>query len=269
MLNEAYSSCFLNVSQTAVNYLHPNRFITGKNKINKTDLSINSHVSSFTKKIKQQSENPALYVQRGELYFQLHEFEKAIEDFNMSLQLDNSFYKAYFWRGMALARNGQIEEGINDLTKYIKHNPGDSRAYTKRGVRYIWAGKLNKAQKDLLAAIKLDNKNSEAHDDLGVIYAQQKKFDAALKHFSFAIQYDPTYQKAYHNQAMTYILTNAPQQALLATNKSLLLDSNSRNSLMLKSEILIALGKHKEAETVIKKAEFLPEGNWSERLNIK
>lgn len=267
MLNEAYTSCFLNVSQTAENYLHPNRFNT--DKISKTGLSIDYHVSSFTQKIKQQPKNPALYVQRGELYFQSHDFDKAIDDFKMALQLDDSFYKAYFWRGMALARNGQIEEGINDLTKYIQHNPGDSRAYTKRGVRYIWAGKLDKAQKDLLMAIKLDKTNSEAHDDLGVIYAQQKKFDSALKHFSFAIQYDPTYQKAHHNQAMAFILTNNPQRALLAINKSLVLDSNSRNSLMLKSEILIALGKNKEAESVIKKAEFLPEGNWSERFNIR
>lgn len=67
---------------------------------------------------------------------------------------------------------------------------------------------------------------------------------------------------------MAYILTNHHHQALSAVNNSLALDSNSRNSLILKSEILFALGKEKEAKTVMKKAEFLPEGNWSERLSI-
>ena len=68
---------------------------------------------------------------------------------------------------------------------------------------------------------------------------------------------------------MAYILTNKPQQALSAVNKSLLLDNDSRNSLMLKSEILNTLGKNKEANAAMRKAEFLPEGNWSERFEIQ
>ena len=38
---------------------------------------------------------------------------------------------------------------------------------------------------------------------------------------------------------------------------------------MLKSEILKALGKENQANSVIRKAEFLPEGNWSERFNVQ
>ena len=170
---------------------------------------------------------------------------------------------------MALARNGQIEEGIKDLSYFIKYNPKSSLAYTKRGVRYIWANKLQLAKKDLMFAVKLNNKNSEAHDDLGVLYAQGNNLDDAIKHFSLAIQYDPTYQKAYHNLAMAYILKKRPAQALSAVNKSLILDNDSRNSLLLKSEILSALGRDKESKAIMKKAEFLPEGNWSERFNVQ
>ena len=232
-------------------------------------IVIELELEVLSQKIVKQPKDPSIYIKRGQLYFQLHEFNKAINDFNTALSIDDSLQQAYFERGMALARNGQIEEGIKDLTYFIKYNPNSSLAYTKRGVRYIWAGKLNSAKKDLLHAVKLDKSNSEAHDDLGVIYAQQKDFDNALKHFSLAIQYDPSYQKAYHNLAMGYILTNAPQQALIAINKALILDNDSRNSLMLKSEILYALGKENEAEAITRKAEFLPEGNWSERFNIQ
>ena len=68
---------------------------------------------------------------------------------------------------------------------------------------------------------------------------------------------------------MVYVLTNRSEQALSSVNKSLALDSDSRNSLMLKSEILTALGRDREANIVMEKAEFLPEGNWSERFTIK
>lgn len=266
VLEETYNACFLNLTQSANPYLEPSK-LTDKN-IN-TGIPIELTLELLSNKISKQSENAPLYIERGQLYFQLHEFDKAIRDFDRALSIDKSLQKAYFERGMALARNGQIEEGIKDLSYFIKHNPKSSLAYTKRGVRYIWAGKLNLAKKDLIQAVKLNNKNSEAHDDLGVIFAQEKLLDTAIKHFSLAIQYDPSYQKAYHNLALAYILQNKPTQALSAVNKALLLDNDSRNSLLLKSEILTALGKTKEAGAIIKKAEFLPEGNWSERFNVQ
>lgn len=266
-LNEAYAACFLNIAKEASAYLSPSRFINNI-KID-SGLPIEHDLEILTQKISRQTKNPLLYIKRGKILFLLHEFDKAIDDFNVALSIDDSLQQAYFERGMALARNGQVEEGIMDLSHFIKYNPNSSLAYTKRGVRYIWAGKLDMAQKDFLRAVKLDKSNSEAHDDLGVIYAQQKKFHKALQHFSLAIQYDPSYQKAYHNLAMAYVLTNKPQQALSAVNKSLLLDDDSRNSLMLKSEILSTLGKNKEANAVMRKAEFLPEGNWSEHFNLQ
>lgn len=267
LLSETYSACFLNLANTADAFLNPANFI--KNNNQSSELPIEHDLEILNKKISQQPKNPLIRIHRGKIYFQLHEFEKAINDYNIAISIDNSLQEAYFERGMALARNGQIEEGIEDLSYFIKHNPKSSLAYTKRGVRYIWAGKLDKAKKDLTQAIKLDKSNSEAHDDLGVIYAQQKKFNEALKHFSLAIQYDPSYQKAYHNLALAYILTNKPKQALTSINKSLLLKNNSRNSLMLKSEILSALGKQKESDIILRRAEFLPEGNWSERFSLQ
>lgn len=50
-------------------------------------------------------------------------------------------------------------------------------------------------------------------------------------------------------------------------NNSLLLAPNDRSSLMLKSEVLSDLGRNTEAVTLREQAEFLPEGNCSERFN--
>jgi len=269
ILNEAYSACFLNVSRSAEHYLHPEIFIKNAIKKLKQKPTPDEQIGSLAHKIKLHPEKPLNYIKRGDIFFKLHAFEKAISDYNSALLLDDTLYQANFGRGMALARNGQVKDGIKDLSLFIKHNPDSSIAYTKRGVRNIWIGKFNRAKKDLLMAIKLDNKNSEAHDDLGVVYANQKNYGNALDHFKSAIKNDPTYQKAYHNLAMVYILTNKPEHALIEVNKSLKLESESRNSLILKSEILIALGKEKEAATIKRKAEFLPESNWSEQLNIQ
>ncbi|MDP2678048.1 MAG: tetratricopeptide repeat protein, partial [Rhodoferax sp.] len=152
---------------------------------------------------------------------------------------------------------------------YIQRHPGSSLAYTKRGVRYIWIGDLENAEKDLKQAIALDARNAEAHDDLGVIMAQRGDFAAAISHFQSTLKSDPSYQKAHHNLAMVYYITGENQKALTSINASLKLISESRDSMLLKAAILESLGRHGEAKVAREEAEFMPEGNRSERAAVQ
>jgi len=205
---------------------------------------------------------------RGDAYFKLQEFFKAVNDYDKAIKLAN-LDKAYFGRGMAKGRIGQIEDAISDLSVYIQRNPDDTVGYTKRGVRYLWLGDHTKAQQDLEKAIKLDPTNAEAHDDLGVIFASRGDHETAKNHFLSTITLDKSYQKGYHNLAMVHFIKGENQHALQRIEQAIALSPNSKNSLLLKSEILSSLGRDNEAKLVSEKAEFLPDGNWSERLSIK
>lgn len=209
------------------------------------------------------------YVQRGNVYYQLNDFHRAVADYNTALKLDDTQDQAYFGRGMAYGRMGLIDEGIADLDVYITRHPTDSNAYTKRGVRNIWRGNLPDAQRDLTRAIELDPNNAEAHDDLGVVYAKYNRLSIAAEHFLTAIRLDPSYQKAYHNLAICRFIQGQPQSALELVDRGLLLDADNRSSLVLKSSILQSLGRQTEANEILARAEFLPEENWSERSAIE
>jgi len=265
--NEQYFSCFESVPRSAKHFIKPlqqfDNSRLAKSEENDKDIKkVSEEINAFP-------ENSALYVQRGDLYFNRHEFEKAVVDYSEAIKLDDNADEAYFGRGMALGRQGLIQQGINDLSTYIKRHPYNSRAYTKRGVRYIWLGNLPAAKEDMLEAISLDITNAEAHDDLGVIYASESNFDKAIYHFKQSVYYDRSYQKAYHNLAMAYLMTDSFARALTNINKGLKLDKDNRNSLLLKSAILQKLGKLTEATKLKEYAEFLPEGNWSERFTAK
>ncbi len=209
------------------------------------------------------------YVQRGNVYYQLNDFHRAVENYNTALKLDDTQDQAYFGRGMAYGRMGLIDEGIADLDVYITRHPTDSNAYTKRGVRNIWRGNLPDAQRDFTRAIELDPNNAEAHDDLGVVYAKYNRLSIAAEHFLTAIRLDPSYQKAYHNLAICRFIQGQPQSALELVDRGLLLDADNRSSLVLKSSILQSLGRQTEANEILARAEFLPEENWSERSAIE
>lgn len=267
--NELYLACFNQLSATAGKYIIPASEIDSLPS-DHMDLasyeSIEKKIDIHTNNILQAPANPKNYIERAKLYFELHQFEQSIDDLTLAIQLDSQQDEAYFWRGMSLARDGQIDKGIADLDIYLELNPYSSRGYTKRGVRYIWKGDLKKAERDLSRAIQLDNKNAEAHDDLGVIYAQRGELEIAIQHFSATVKIDPSYQKAWHNLATAEFLSQNYDSALRSVNQALRLSPDSRNSLLLKGEILMAQGKKGEARRIIEEAEFLPEGNWSEQF---
>ncbi len=226
-------------------------------------------IEQYGDQIDKDRNNASLYMSRAKLYFRLQDFDSAVEDYSRALKINDKLDDAWFWRGMAQGRLGYIDEGIADLSVFIERNPKHSVAYTKRGVRYLWKGDRVNAGKDLRKAITLEPGNAEAHDDLGVVLAQQGDYKTALKHFATTVSLDPSYQKGYHNQAMAYFVLDKDAEALSSVNIALQLDSQARNSMLLKSEILNAMGRQAEARSVHEEAMFLPEGNWTERAPVK
>ncbi len=274
---EEYLACFNNFPSTIGKYFNP--LVEEPALIKITDISkkqnysqhddIQKNIRLYTANIKNKNKLAQNYLLRGNSYFKLHEFFNAVSDYDQAIKLAN-LDKAYFGRGLAKGRMGQLVDAISDLSIYIQRKPDDSVGYTKRGVRYLWLGEISKAKTDLEKAIMIDPNNAEAHDDLGVIYASQGNHKKATKHFLRTIYIDKYYQKAYHNLAMVHFITEKNHVALQRIEQAIQLNPNSRNSLILKSEILNSLGRDNEATAISDKAEFLPEGNWSEKfLNIK
>lgn len=227
-------------------------------------------IDELNLKIEKSPNNAELYVTRGDIYFLIHEFDSAEEDYTKAISLNDKMDSAYYGRGMTRGRQGFIKEGIADLTVYIKRNPDSSMAYTKRGVRHIWLGDKENAFKDLSKAIELDPDNAEAHDDLGVVLAQRGEYEKAIEHFQSTVRLDPSYQKGYHNLAMAYFITDNDSSALISVNNSLILAPDFRDSMLLKSKILETMGRHDEAMQLKEDADFVPQsGDWTEHAPVE
>jgi len=271
--SEPYIACFGNTPKEVGMYINPlvelpkhAQEILSKDTDDEY-AAANKRIRDLTIKIQSQINRAPLYTKRGEEYFNLGELDKAEKDLSKAIKLDEQHSQAWFWRGMVRGRLGKLAEGIADLSVFIERHPNSSLAYTKRGVRYIWNGELEKAAHDLLRAIELNPENAEAHDDLGVLLAQRQNLEEAIRHFKTTLRLEPDYQKAHHNLATALYLQGQSQAALYSVDASLQLAPNDRSSLMLKSEILSHLGRASEAIAVREQAEFLPEGNWSERFS--
>jgi tetratricopeptide (TPR) repeat protein len=231
--------------------------------------SLEDEIYSLTQKIDSSPDNIKLLMQRAKLLFENNQHQQAVDVYSLVIKYTPKNHHAFFGRGMALGRLGEVQKGIDDISVFIQHNPKSSLAFTKRGVRYLWLGNLKKAANDFKKAIAINPKNAEAHDDLGVIMAQQGRPKEAIDHFLKTIKYDPSYQKAYHNLSLTYFIYDNNQAALIFVNKALALSPESKDTVLLKSEILKSLGQLSKAEQLREDAMFLPDGNWSESMPIQ
>lgn len=269
---ETYLACFGFLPREAGRYLDPATLVPELAPVSPPESeragNVDSRLASLSARLALTPDNAELHVERGQLNFVVHRFAEAVADFSRAIEIDPALDAGWFGRGLARGRTGDLAAAIADLGVYIERRPQSSKAFTKRGVRHIWNRDFASARRDLERAVALDVKNAEAHDDLGVVLAQTGEVAGAIRHFEIARHLDPGYQKPHHNLAMALYMAGRSDAALAAVDDALRLDAQARGTLMLKGTILDAIGRAEEARAIRDAAEFLPEGNWSERSGL-
>jgi tetratricopeptide (TPR) repeat protein len=69
-----------------------------------------------------------MYIDRGVLLLQTGRFDKAITDFDKSLELFPGNPVAYIYRGESFKGKGEYEKAIDDLEIFLKIAPGSPNA---------------------------------------------------------------------------------------------------------------------------------------------
>ena len=196
------------------------------------------------------------------------QFKKALQLYTKVIRMDRAVDNAFLGRSIAYSGVGRLEESIADLNVFILRNPRHSMAHVYRGIRYMSQGELEYAEINLLKGVQLNPRNARAYDDLGVLYAQQGRLKHALKYFGQALRLDPYNETAYHNLAIAYFLLEDNKKALGAVNRAIKLTPESRDTYILKAQILDALGKTEEAKKVRHYAKYIDNGHWSDTASI-
>ncbi len=101
--------------------------------------------------------------------------DEAVFMFNRAIQVDDTFYKAYYNLGNIYLQDGRPNMAIEQYKKVIKLKPEYPYAHYNLGCAYIKLGKLGKAKYELLTAIDLKNTVADFHYNLAYVYKQQKK----------------------------------------------------------------------------------------------
>lgn len=80
-------------------------------------ITVASIISDMTEAIKYNPQCAYLYYNRGNIYAERKDYNRAVEDYTHAISIDGNFAEAYYNRGIAYLFSGRLDEGTGDLSK--------------------------------------------------------------------------------------------------------------------------------------------------------
>jgi tetratricopeptide (TPR) repeat protein len=146
--------------------------------------------------------NPVVYNNRGRVYAKQGKNDKAIVEYNLSIQNDQTFHSAYYNRGIARSNKGDLDGAIKDNTEAIRLKPDDASAYYNRGIARRDKGEQDDAIKDFTEAIRHKPDHANAYFNRGFARNAKSDLDGAIKDYNEVIRLKPDYADAYNNRGI-------------------------------------------------------------------
>lgn len=131
----------------------------------------------------------------------------SLADFNQSLESDDSRWKTYFGRSIALANLNQTENALRDLDKAIELNPKSKKARFNRAELLNWKGgsdNVNAAIEDYNFVLTSSPKDVQAINGLAHAQLAIGKVDQAIQNYTRVTELQPNNSVAWQARGEAY-----------------------------------------------------------------
>ena len=150
------------------------------------------------------------YNSRGAAYYTNGQLDKALSDFNRSIQINpDADAKPYLNRALVYERRAKFQEAVSDYTEVLRINPGYADAYLNRGTLYYYQGEFPKSVLDYTAALKLKPGSADIYYNRALAYVNQRDYAHAIRDLNSATEIKPDYTEAYGVLAVAYFFQKA------------------------------------------------------------
>jgi tetratricopeptide (TPR) repeat protein len=95
--------------------------------------------------------------------------------------IDPKYAEAYYNRGVLYAQKGDFDRAIAEFTKALKFNAKDANSYMNRGIAYAKKGKYDRAVKDYEKALEINPRQVFAHFNKALAYEKLGRTKEAIK----------------------------------------------------------------------------------------
>lgn len=148
-------------------------------------------IKILTRLIRRNSDSANDYNNRGLVYFQSGQPDKAIADYNKALQLNPYLAGAYNNRANYYAAQGQLEAAIADYEKTLDLNPVHIRAWINQGITFRDMGLYERAIENFDFALRLGWLEGHIYAERGRTYHLLGDWNYAIADYRRALEQLP------------------------------------------------------------------------------
>lgn len=130
---------------------------------------------------------------------------KAIEHYQLALQIDSSRYEPYVNLAADCMHKEETEKALEYYQKAYQLKPDDSNVMNDYAITLLSAKKYQEALALYERILEKDPANVNALVNVAMIYAQKGETDKSLDTYSKIISIDPEYMDAYFNRGLLYL----------------------------------------------------------------
>ena len=140
--------------------------------------------------------------EKGLAELQAGVFDKAVKNFNKSIQKNDKFVDAYFKRALSYTYLKKYEEAINDYSTVIELSPNDEVSFFNRSRIFTLMKDYEKALSDVNSAINIDKEFIEVYYQKASIMLKMRNLDGAISTYTNLIEILPDDPRAYYNRGL-------------------------------------------------------------------
>jgi arylsulfatase A-like enzyme/Tfp pilus assembly protein PilF len=194
-------------------------------------------LTAFDQIIAQDPSFGRAYLEKGMAYFKLHEYEKAIENYNRAEELLPDQTELYLNRAQSRLALDQTDtaKAVADLYQGLKLDPTNSQAYVTLAHIKFMEKKPKEGFDLLLKAVKANPKSEKAHFELGSFYRLLGKFVEAKNEFLQSKNANPDFAPAAFELARLQYQTGEGEAAMQNLQEAL-----NRDPKMVQAHALLA-----------------------------
>ncbi len=122
-----------------------------------------------------------IYAKIGYCYWQLYLFDKSIDAYKKSIEINPNYHKSWSELGVFHRKNGNFKEAVRCYEEAIRINPDYPDIHTNLGANYIYLNEPEKAVETLKRAIELDPSFYASYSNMALALAMLGKYDEAEK----------------------------------------------------------------------------------------
>jgi tetratricopeptide (TPR) repeat protein len=148
--------------------------------------------------------SPVYYIGLADVAFERGNFVEAVRVFSCAIRLQPDYAPNYVRRGFAYAALLVNDRAMDDYNYALELDETLTSAYNNRGTLYTRLGNFGLAINDFTLAISLDPSDPVAYNNRGIVHAIEGNYDLAMADFDQAFAVAPDYTRTYASLAAVH-----------------------------------------------------------------